>query len=44
MLQNFDAGEQADVTELIDRSVAAVEIWLRSGIDLAMNRANAPTS
>jgi PTH1 family peptidyl-tRNA hydrolase len=44
VLQNFDAGEQADVTELIDRSVAAVELWLTSGIDMAMNRANAPTA
>jgi PTH1 family peptidyl-tRNA hydrolase len=44
VLQNFDAGEQADVSELIDRSVAAVELWLTSGIDMAMNRANAPTA
>jgi PTH1 family peptidyl-tRNA hydrolase len=42
VLQNFDAGESADVDELIDRTIAAVEVWLTSGIDLAMNRANAP--
>ena len=42
VLQNFGAGELADIDELIDRTVAAVEIWLTSGIDLAMNRANAP--
>jgi PTH1 family peptidyl-tRNA hydrolase len=44
VLQNFDAGEQADVADLIDRSVAAVELWLTSGIDMAMNRANAPAN
>ncbi|MCX6019577.1 MAG: aminoacyl-tRNA hydrolase [Chloroflexi bacterium] len=41
VLQNFDAGERADVVELIDRAVAAVEIWLTAGIEPAMNRANA---
>lgn len=42
VLQNFGAGELADIDDLIDRTVAAVEVWLTSGVDLAMNRANAP--
>ncbi len=40
VLQNFDGGELADVNDMIDRSIAAIEIWLKDGIDLAMNRAN----
>jgi PTH1 family peptidyl-tRNA hydrolase len=42
VLQNFSTGEMADVDELIERTIGAIEIWLTSGIDLAMNRANAP--
>jgi PTH1 family peptidyl-tRNA hydrolase len=42
VLQNFTTGEMADVDDLIERTVSAIEIWLTSGIDLAMNRANAP--
>ena len=40
VLHNFDAAELADVHDMIDRSIAAIEIWLKDGVDLAMNRAN----
>ena len=40
VLQNFDSGELPDVHDMIDRSIGAIEVWLKDGIDLAMNRAN----
>jgi peptidyl-tRNA hydrolase, PTH1 family len=40
VLQNFDSGELLDARDMIDRSIAAIEIWLKDGIERAMNRAN----
>lgn len=40
VLQRFSADEEPAIAEAVERAVAAVEIWLRDGIDAAMNAYN----
>jgi peptidyl-tRNA hydrolase, PTH1 family len=40
VLQPFATAEQIDVEEMIARAADAVEIWLREGVAIAMNRTN----
>jgi peptidyl-tRNA hydrolase, PTH1 family len=40
VLQDFDRGELPSVEALLDKAVRGAEIWLKDGIDLAMNRVN----
>ncbi len=42
VLSPFLAEEGAEVNEMVERAARAATAWLRSGIDVAMNLANAP--
>jgi PTH1 family peptidyl-tRNA hydrolase len=41
VLAPFPAGDAEAVEAICDRAAAAVRVWIESGIELAMNRANA---
>jgi len=41
VLGNFDKNEQKELPTLLDRTAEAVETWLSSGTEKAMNRVNA---
>ncbi|MCK4316598.1 MAG: aminoacyl-tRNA hydrolase, partial [Anaerolineae bacterium] len=40
VLQDFSIEEEPQVEETLERAVVAIEIWLREGIEAAMNRYN----
>ncbi len=40
VLQNFSDGESAIVEEMIDQAVAAIQVFLNDGIEIAMTRFN----
>ena len=40
VLQDFSIEEEPQVEETLERAVVAIEIWLREGIETAMNRYN----
>ncbi len=40
VLQDFSKEEEPQVEETLERAVVAIEIWLREGIEAAMNRYN----
>lgn len=40
VLQRFSADEEPAIAEAVERAVAAIESWLRDGIDAAMNAFN----
>ncbi len=40
VLQDFSTEEEPQVEETLERAVVAIEIWLREGIEAAMNRYN----
>jgi PTH1 family peptidyl-tRNA hydrolase len=40
VLQNFSAEEEPLLEETLERAVAAIETWLREGIEVAMNHHN----
>ena len=40
VLQDFSIEEETQVEETLERAVVAIEIWLREGIETAMNRYN----
>ncbi len=41
VLGNFGADEQAIIEETLEQGVGALELWLREGIEKAMNQFNA---
>lgn len=41
VLQRFSPEEEPAIAEAVERAIAAVEIWLRDGIEAAMNASNA---
>ena len=40
MLQNFSDGEASIVDEMINQAVAAIQVFLNDGIEIAMTRFN----
>jgi PTH1 family peptidyl-tRNA hydrolase len=44
VLQDFARDEQAVIEELLERSLGAIELWLREGVTLAMSRFNGPAA
>ena len=40
VLQDFSADEESLLEETLERAVAAIETWLRQGIEVAMDRYN----
>ena len=40
VLATFEPGERAEVVEMVERSVDAVEMWVRHGVEETMNRYN----
>jgi PTH1 family peptidyl-tRNA hydrolase len=40
VLDDFTMTEKPQLEMMIDKSVEGIEIWLREGIDMAMNRIN----
>ncbi len=40
VLQDFSADEESLLEEMLERAVAAIETWLRQGVEMAMDRYN----
>ncbi len=40
VLEKFSAKEQKDLPNVLDKAISAMELWLRNGIEKAMNQTN----
>jgi PTH1 family peptidyl-tRNA hydrolase len=40
VLQDFSADERRELEDVLDQAVRAIEVWLREGVEAAMNQCN----